>query len=393
MPRDGSPTASGIALYRAALVKPNVTRLLMGGLLGRLREGGIGLGIVLGVRDATGSFPMAGAAAAIFAGFATLGRPLQGRLSTRIGARTVLIACTIAHSMAVFCLAVCVAVRPAPLLLLGLAAICGALLPALSAYLRACWPALLPDDRPTAYALDAVSYDVSNTVGPAIVAVLTQAADPSAALAAITLCGLIGTALAVTLAGPRPLETARQVPHGRVLRGEVSVLAALTVFVTFGEGVLIVAVPTVGSLNHAAAASGYLLSAFAVGSLAGGLVVGGRRWAGRPASRLTAFVIMYAVGLGLLASSRDLIVLAVLILLAGLARAPIIATTSLLIDSAAPGAKAVEAFSWISVAGALGSAAGQATAGILAVADVRVSFLAAAVVVAAAIIAQGYASR
>jgi MFS family permease len=390
----GPGRAGGIRLYRSALRQPYVAQLVIGGLVGRLREGGIGLGIVLSIRHATGSFAIAGGAAAVFVGFATLGRPIQSRLSTVFGARAVLIAVAVAHSVAALSLAFCAAAKAAAIVLLIVVAVCGALLPATSAYLRASWPMLLPDDKATAYALDAVSYDVSNAIGPAIVAVLAQAANPPVALAALTLCGLIGTVIVATSPGPRPTKPDGSAQRSRLLRGAVGAVAAVTVFVAFGEGALTVAVPGVGALNHAAAASGYLLSAFAVGSLVGGLLSGARRWRSRPVARLACFAIAYAAGLTSLATTNNLVVLAVLILLTGVARAPIIATMSLLMDSAAPAAAAVEAFSWMSVASALGAAAGQTSSGILATADIRLSFLAAAVgVLGAAAIARCFLWR
>jgi MFS family permease len=383
---DADPdTRFGLALYRSALRVPHVSPLLLGGLVGRLREGGIGLAIVLGVRAATGSFAVAGAATAVFVTCAALGRPVQGRLSRTFGARPVLLATSIAHAAGVLVLAACTAQRRTPTVLLMVAAICGLFLPALSAYLRASWPLVLPHERPTAYALDGLTYDVSNALGPALVALLAELAGPAAGLVAMAACGLAGPLLLLRVpAPPWGRRDRRTGPHRSMLRGAVGAVAGITALVAFAEGSLTVAVPGVGTLHGAAAASGYLLSAFAVGSLAGGLLYGARRWSSRPVALLVGFVLVYGTGLALLAATGDLVVMGAVILLAGMARAPVIATMSLLMDDASPTDAAVEAFTWMSVASAVGASVGQASAGFFATVDIRIAFVAAGACVAGA---------
>lgn len=383
----------GLALYRSAFRQPHVVRLVVGGLIGRLREGGIGLGIILCVRHATGSFTIAGGAAAVFIAGAAIGRPLQGRLGRRLGARNVLVASSLSHAGAVIVLAVWASSQRAAPTLLTMAAICGVLLPAISAFLRASWPIALPHARPTAFAIDAVTYDVSNIAGPALVASIAGLASPSFALVALTACGLAGTFVAVGAPSPRRLDpTGEEVPHRTALRGAVLAVAAVTSLVAFAEGCVTVAVPAVGALHHATTASGYLLSAFAIGSLVGGLFYGVRRWASRAAFRLVACVLIYAVGLLAIAlTTHNLVLMGVVILAAGLARAPIIATMSFLMDAASPREVVVEAFAWMSVAGAIGAAAGQACAGVLVTLDVRWPYVAAAAGAAAsAVVARCY---
>jgi MFS family permease len=163
--------------------------------------------------------------------------------------------------------------------------------------------------------------------------------------------------------------------------GVVATIAVTAGLVAFAEGSVTVAVPGFGLSHHAVAASGYLLSVFAIGSLVGGIFYGARQWKSRPAPRLAYCLLAYAVGLGLLALTDDLLAMGVVILFAGSARAPAIATMSLLMDGASLPAQAVEAFAWMSLTGAAGSAAGQAVAGALGPPHVGLSFLAAGVAV------------
>jgi MFS family permease len=373
---------SGWALYRFALGQPHVGRLVAGGLIGRVREGGIGLAIVLSVQHSTGSFTIAGASAAAFIAAAAVGRPLQGRLSSVAGARRVLVTASWAHTLAIIVLAACVATRQGPLALLVVTAICGLLLPTVSAFLRASWALVLPGDKPTAYAIDAVTYDVSNTIGPALVALLAQLTAPAIALAALSLFGLLGMFVMVSApVPPRDRQPAPRQSRRTIVAGVVATIAVTAGLVAFAEGSVTVAVPGFGLSHHAVAASGYLLSVFAIGSLVGGIFYGARQWKSRPAPRLAYCLLAYAVGLGLLALTDDLLAMGVVILFAGSARAPAIATMSLLMDGASLPAQAVEAFAWMSLTGAAGSAAGQAVAGALGPPHVGLSFLAAGVAV------------
>jgi hypothetical protein len=60
-------------------------RLAAGGLVGRFREAGTGLAIVLAVRGAAGSYAVAGTAGAAYLLAAAVSRPAHGRLIDKAG--------------------------------------------------------------------------------------------------------------------------------------------------------------------------------------------------------------------------------------------------------------------------------------------------------------------
>ena len=111
-------------------------RLAAGGLVGRFREAGTGLAIVLAVRGAAGSYAVAGTAGAAYLLAAAVSRPAHGRLVDKAGAGRSLLVASLANSLALAGLAVAVWAHGGAGLLLAAAAIIGLTLPALSAALR-----------------------------------------------------------------------------------------------------------------------------------------------------------------------------------------------------------------------------------------------------------------
>ncbi len=108
--------------------------------------------------------------------------------------------------------------------------------------------------------------------------------------------------------------------------------------------------------------AGFLLGAFALGSVAGGLWFGRQPWLRPPQQRYLLAVLVLALAVAPLLLARNAAVLAPLLLIAGLGYGP--ATISLFeaLDVLAPG-KPTEALTWVTIAEALGTAAGAAAAG------------------------------
>lgn len=71
--------------YVALLRLPHAARLLGGTLLGRLPNGMGALAIVLHVRAEGGSYPLAGALAAVYGLATAAGQPVLGRAMDRFG--------------------------------------------------------------------------------------------------------------------------------------------------------------------------------------------------------------------------------------------------------------------------------------------------------------------
>ena len=188
-----------MSVYGALLARPGARALTLACALGWLSFGGLTLAVVLAVERATGSFSLAGGAAAAFACASALLAPLRGRLVDRRGERALLVlAC--AHAAAL----VAVAAAGGTAALLACAALAGACAPPLIATARARWSAVAgPQLARTGHALNALLGDLGGIAGPAVAALVATVAAPAAALALLAFGPLVGAVL-LTRAVPAP---------------------------------------------------------------------------------------------------------------------------------------------------------------------------------------------
>src|SRR5919197_244024 len=124
--------------YRAIVCTPQVPRLVSSAVLGRLSVGMTGLAVVLLVRDAGGSYALAGVVAGAFALGAGVSAPLMGRIVDRRGQTLVLLASAVVAAAAFAGLALVAEVGPRALLPV-IAAVAGATLPPIGACMRMLW--------------------------------------------------------------------------------------------------------------------------------------------------------------------------------------------------------------------------------------------------------------
>ncbi|KDN83923.1 hypothetical protein KCH_45720 [Kitasatospora cheerisanensis KCTC 2395] len=101
--RGGSPTGRRHHPHRlrALLRTPRAWTFLLPALVARLPYAMLGLGIVLLVRDTTGSYGLAGGVAAVAAVAQALIGPQTGRLADRHGQAAVLVPAVLVHAAAV----------------------------------------------------------------------------------------------------------------------------------------------------------------------------------------------------------------------------------------------------------------------------------------------------
>jgi predicted MFS family arabinose efflux permease len=359
--------------------------------LGSLAIGMAVLAIILLAREATGSFAQAGRVVGAFGIANALGALAQGRLMDRHGQPRVLRAAALGHLAALVALVVAAGERAPAWVLALCAALAGLCLPQAPAAMRSVWNALVEDAelRQTAYALVAIVFEVAVMSAPVVVAGVAALASPSAAVIASAACAVGG---ALLFASTRASHEWRGTAHGAGWLGPVVAAGMRTVFIVMGAfgaalGVLQVAVPAFAAEHGSAELGGLLLGALSAGSLAGGLVYGARSWPGAPAARLPVLLLVLAAALALLAVADRPLVLAALLLVAGLLIAPVATVGSTLLDTVAPPGTATEAFALMIMGIVAGNAAGNALGGALA----EDASFAAAVVCAGAIAAAGAA--
>jgi predicted MFS family arabinose efflux permease len=119
------------------------------------------------------------------------------------------------------------------------------------------------------------------------------------------------------------------------------------------------------SLAGAGAASP-LLAVWGIGSLIGGVLATRRGGGADDPAGLALVLAALAVGhIALAAAAGSLVALALTLLAAGAAIAPVYASVYAMVERLAPAGTVTEAFAWLTTAAAIGTATGSAAAGVL----------------------------
>ena len=251
---------------------------------------------------------------------------------------------------------------PAPVLI-ALAGASGLTMPPLIASARVVWPQVVaPEDLQPAYGVQALLGDLGGVGGPALAGALAALASPGAALVACGLAPVAGALLLATLPWPEPQPRAGR--GGALASAGMRTLVAADLLLYAGFGALEVALPALADREGAAAAAAVPLVAFAAASAVASLVYGTRP---APAARRYVLgALVLAVSLAPLALAGSVLVAALVLLAGGVAFAAVNVAVFELLDTVAPPGTGAEALTWLTTAGATGTAAGAALAGVLA---------------------------
>jgi MFS family permease len=376
--------------YAQILRVPRMRPLMLSMLLARLPLGLNSLATVLFLRERTGSFAVAGAAAGALALGNALGAPVNARLVDRFGTR-VLLMLAFGHACGLFVLLGLGEASAPPALLVVDAVATGVCMPPVSSVLRRLYPRLLDETLVRgAYALDSVLTETIFIAGPLLIAGLVTFIGPQAALlvsaAAVTsgsalfLAGLPADEAGAVRAGVRPASRL-----GALRAPGIRTLLFSMLPVGFGFGALEVALPAFASAHGRPGFAGVLIAIWSIASAGGGLVYGARS-AELPLSRVHVGVaLLLPLSFLPLALAGPVWTMALLVIPAGALIAPLIASRNELAGAVAPPDAETEAFTWPLTALVGGVALGAAAAGGV----VEASGWRAAVLVAAAAAALG----
>ena len=347
---------------------PSAPVLLLSGFAGRLPSAMVPLALLLMVQQQTGSYAVAGLAAATHGIAMAIMAPVLGRLADRRSPRPVLIGqVTVYPVLLGVLLAAVLGGAPAPLVIAAAGA-AGASTPLVSGTVRALWSRVDPAVRPTAYALDATTTELVFVAGPTAVATLTVLAGPAWAVVAagvLAVSGALGIAFSgamrawVPAGGPRTglLTTVLAPGMPRVLLSGSALM--------LGFGALEVAVPAFADAAGSPGLSGVLLAVWSLGSVAGGLWFGARVVSASLPRQYRWGLLGVTIGLVPLATVESPWVLGALLFLGGTAIAPTLTVQSSLVGSIAPARATTEAFTWLSTIAFGASAVGAAVGGAL----------------------------
>lgn len=348
--------------YRALLGRPNARRLIAALAAAWLSFGMVGLALFLTANRATGSYGVAGVVVAAFSVGSGALAPFRGRLIDRRGAWPWLPLLASGYGTSLVLLAALARTAPNAWLLALCAAAAGASAPPLVATLRDLWSsAVEPSLLRRAYALTSLVGDAGLVIAPAFGGLLFVVA-PWSPLIVCAAAAVLGAAIVVRKSSAPAKPTSDGSTTSPVKSNAMRALLLVSVALGIALGLVEVAVPAAATRWNAERFSGFLLGAFALGSIAGGLWFGQRKWRRSPEDRYLVAIFLLAVALAPPLIATGPATLAPLLFVAGLGYGP--ATISLfeLLDAAAP-ASAVEAFTWVTTAEAIGTACGAAASG------------------------------
>ena len=374
--------AAGLGAYAAVLSDPRARAFSAAGLVARLPISMTGLGIVLLVSIETGSFGRAGLVTAVGTVTGALVAPWWGRLIDRVGQARVLLAAAAVNSISLGLLIVTVLADLPLVTTLAAAAGAGVGFSSAGASVRARWSHRLKDSPllNTAFAVEAVVDEIIFIVGPVLVTFLATGIHPALGVLACIVLGLSGAvALAAMRSTQPPVASADPAsrPRGRLAVGLLAplVLASAALGALFGGmEVAVVAFATEkGVLPYA----GFIVMAWAVGSLVAGVVTGAVSWRASPARRFQVGALLLGLSTVPLPFIDSPVLLAVVLTFGGLAIAPTLIASIGVAQSAVPGSRLTEALGWNTMGLAAGVAAGAAgLGGLIDAAGARAGFVA-----------------
>ncbi|WP_238066181.1 MFS transporter [Pseudomonas shirazica] len=354
--------------YRELFQASGTKGFALAGLLARLPLPMTGIGIITMLSQLTGSYGLAGAVAATFVLTYALMSPQISRLVDRLGQRRVLPAAAGLSVLGILMLLACSYWRLAEWTLFIGAALAG-FMPSMSAMVRARWTAIYRGKAQlqTAYSLETVLDEVTFIAGPPISVGLSVGVLPQAGpLAAAVLLAIGVFALAIQVGTEPPVEAGDVVGQGSnsVFRlADVRLLTLLMVAMGVIVGTVdIVSVAFAEQMGMPAAAS-VVLSCYAIGSCAAGLIFGALKL-DTPLHKLLLLggLATAATTLPLLLAG-NIVGLAGAVLVAGLFFAPTMIVAMSLVERIVPESKLTEGMTWLLAGLNVGVAGGAAASG------------------------------
>jgi hypothetical protein len=393
-----SPTAR----YRRVLALPGALGFVVPAAVARLGVAMTGLGLLLSIQHASGSYAVAGAATGVFAAAEAVVGPQLARLVDRWGQGATVPALVALHASAMILALTSAGAVPA-LVTLGLVAGAGAAVPQPGALSAARWIHLVsePTTLRTAFALEATVNDAVFLGGPILVTVASTSVTPWAGSLVAGLLLVSGCVVLACQGSTAPAAQRRRRPATRARRTpSVAPRFVAALGVNLGLGCFFGAVPLLVTAHAAESGvpslTGAVLALSSAASIVAGLAYGALRTDPTPqAVQLVATIVLVlagAVTIGALWSSLPGATL--MLVIGGCAIAPLLASSSQIVQATIPPAGLTEAFTWINTASAAGIAASAALTGtLIATAGIRTATGALVALVLVAVLSAGLAAR
>lgn len=347
-----------MSAYSDLLRAPGVARIISAQLTARFPNGMLSLAFLLHIEHITGSYGAAGLVlAATSIGQAVAG-PLTSRWMGVWGMRRVLTLTLLISAASMGAIAFVPMTVPLYMLVGGIG---GLATPPVQPAVRTIYPKMVNSRQLTPlFSLDASAQEIIWVLGPVITTfIAVQLGTELAILTAMAF--LIGGGVWF-IASP---EVGRvRIPRSRrrlgaVLRRPPVLLSTVVGFLLVGACAAVEA-GVVATFGEGGAESGLVLAVFAVGSLGGGLALGGipiTRWA------VARRMLIVSAGMILATLGLDFWWLCLTLFIAGVGIAPALAAMFAIVSASVKFSETAEAYGWVGTGQLIGAAIGSAIAG------------------------------
>ncbi|HEX4813640.1 MAG TPA: MFS transporter [Nonomuraea sp.] len=347
--------------YRGLFNGPGTKAFVLAGFIGRMPMSMIGIGIVLLISALTESYATAGAVAATMNVAFAVAAPLSSRLVDRFGQSRVIPPFAAVNALALAAIMLCGLFGLPEWTLYAAGLVVGATSMSVGSMVRARWSVIHGGSKQlhTAFAFESVVDEVIFVTGPAVVTVLATALNPYMGLLVALVLMFTGLlALAAQRRTEPPVQPVRTVNGTPILIPGIALLSC--VYLAMGAVFGSVDLTTVAFAEEQGVkgAAGFLLAAFAGGSMVSGLWFGSRHWRISLRRRFVRALCLFALGLLPISFIGDARVMAAALFLAGFAISPTLITGFSLTERLVPPSLLTEGMAWISTALGFGVAIG-----------------------------------
>ncbi len=354
--------------YLEILSLPGAFAFSIAGVLARFPMALVGISTILMIENLYGDYTSAG----IVSGMSTIAfaicAPILARLVDKYGQARVMIP---SITISVFAMGgvVASALQLAPIWVLTVfSVVAGMTTGSLGALVRARWAhaATATWQIQAAYSLESALDEVVFVIGPVVATLMATNIHPVAGMILAMALALTGGLwfLLQRKTEPPANKTQKVARERSVMLNPAMLVLAVTYIATgtlFGANDLAVIAFT--EERSAPGLAGVLLAIFSFGSLVGALAYGARTWR-TPLWKLFGIgILAIAIGTSFFVFAGSLLVLAILMVVTGLAIAPTMTNVNTIIQKITPEGRLTEGLTWMSTAMNIGVSIGAALSG------------------------------
>lgn len=352
--------------YSEIFRAPGTKGFAAAGFIARLPIAMAPIGIVAMLSQTHGEYWLAGAVSATYALTNAFLAPQISRLIDRLGQTTVAAPAATISAIAFLVLIVATS-QHWPVWTLFASALLAATMPSIPAMVRARWTGIFRDQPGlyTAFAFESVADELVYIAGASLSVGLSVALFPEAGMLASTLFLAVGTAAFLLQRSTEPrLEPSAERATGSAIRlrpVQIITLALIFVGVIFATAEVSTVAMT-KELGQPGAAS-LVIGVYALGSFIVGIIVGGLNLTMPLPRRMLISVAAIALTTLPLLLADTVLMLAITVIISGLAISPTFITAFGLIERRVPEAMLTEGITWVMTGIGIGMALGAFAAG------------------------------